>query len=101
MHTQPTGSQSRTAVVTGGAGPRSIGRATATRLAREGWSVAILDLDGEGARTLADDLASELGVTAEGHTLDVTDSTAVDEAAAQSTASDPPPVGTPANIGGS
>ena len=100
MHTQPTGSQSRTAVVTGGAGPRSIGRATATRFAREGWSVVILDLDGEGARTLADDLASEFGVTAEGHTLDVTDSTAVDEVAAQITASDLPPVGALANIAG-
>src|SRR5699024_4735957 len=59
-----------------------------------------LDLDGEGARTLADDLASEFGVTAEGHTLDVTDSTAVDEVAAQITASDLPPVGALANIAG-
>jgi len=35
----------RTAVVTGGASPRGIGRATADRLARDGWSVAILDID--------------------------------------------------------
>ena len=35
----------RTAVITGAASPRGIGRATADRLARDGWSVAILDLD--------------------------------------------------------
>ena len=35
----------RTAVVTGGASPRGIGRATADRLAGDGWSVASLDID--------------------------------------------------------
>src|SRR5258707_1069738 len=57
----------RTAVVTGGASPRGIGRATADRLARDGWSVAILDID-EGAAKLAADvvgfsraLAREMG----------------------------------------
>ena len=39
----------RTAVITGGASPRGIGRATADRLARDGWSVAILDIDGDAA----------------------------------------------------
>src|SRR5215216_2376783 len=39
----------RTAVVTGAASPRGIGRATADRLARDGWSIAILDLDGDAA----------------------------------------------------
>ena len=38
----------RTAVITGAASPRGIGRATADRLARDGWSIAILDLDGRG-----------------------------------------------------
>lgn len=100
MHTQPTGSQIRTAVVTGGAGPRSIGRATATRYARDGWAVAILDLDGEGARTLAGELADEYGIPAMGYALDVTDSAAVDGVAAQIAASDLPPVGALANIAG-
>jgi 2-hydroxycyclohexanecarboxyl-CoA dehydrogenase len=101
MHQQHTGPQAtRTAVVTGGAGPRSIGRATATRFAREGWAVAILDLDGEGARTLAGELSAEHGVPAAGYALDVTDSAAVNEVAAQIAASGLPPVGALANIAG-
>jgi 2-hydroxycyclohexanecarboxyl-CoA dehydrogenase len=40
----------RTAVITGAASARGIGRATADRLARDGWSIAILDLDGEAAK---------------------------------------------------
>ena len=48
----------RTAVVTGGASPRGIGRATADRLARDGWSVAILDID-EGAANLAADVVAD------------------------------------------
>ncbi|ATG56325.1 short-chain dehydrogenase [Brachybacterium ginsengisoli] len=98
MHTPP--SQHRTAVVTGGAGHRSIGRATATRFAREGWAVAILDIDGEGARTLASELAAEHGIAAEGYALDVTDSAAVDAVAARIAESDLPPVGALANIAG-
>ncbi|MFN4095905.1 MAG: SDR family oxidoreductase [Sphingomonas sp.] len=39
----------RTAVLTGAASERGIGRATADRLAREGWNIAILDIDGEAA----------------------------------------------------
>lgn len=90
----------RTAVVTGGAGPRSIGRATATRFAREGWAVAVLDLDGDGARALAAELTADHGVPASGHGLDVTDSAAVDAVAAEIAASDLPPVGALANIAG-
>ncbi|MGN7212723.1 SDR family NAD(P)-dependent oxidoreductase [Brachybacterium paraconglomeratum] len=101
MHMQHTGPQAtRTAVVTGGAGPRSIGRATAARFAREGWAVAILDLDAEGARTLAGELTADFGVPAAGYALDVTDSAAVDAVAAEIAASDLPPVGALANIAG-
>ena len=35
----------KTAVLTGAASPRGIGRAAARRLAGQGWSIAILDLD--------------------------------------------------------
>src|SRR5215207_1148340 len=54
----------RTAVVTGGASPRGIGRATADRLARDGWSVAILDIDGDAAKLAAAEVADENSVHA-------------------------------------
>ncbi len=50
----------RTAVISGAASPRGIGRATARLFARHGARVAILDLDAEGATAAA----AELG---EGH----------------------------------
>lgn len=100
MHTAPTGHQIRTAVVTGGASPRSIGRATATRFAREGWAVAVLDLDADGARTLAGELSTEYGVPAEGYGVDVSDSSAVNAVAQQIADSELPPVGALANIAG-
>ena len=43
----------RTAVVTGAGSERGIGRALADRLAREGWAVAVLDVDGDGVRAAA------------------------------------------------
>jgi 2-hydroxycyclohexanecarboxyl-CoA dehydrogenase len=48
----------RTAVLTGAGSPRGIGRATADRLAREGWAVAILDIDGDAAKAAAEDIAA-------------------------------------------
>lgn len=99
-HHEPMGPRTRTAVVTGGASPRSIGRATATRFARDGWAVAILDVDGEGAIALARELAGEFGVPAAGYGVDITDSGAVNDVAAQVAASELPPVGALANIAG-
>jgi len=63
------------ALVTGGAS--GIGRATARRLAAEGASVAVLDLDLDGARAVAE----EIGGTA--HEVDVADGEAVDRVVAE------------------
>src|SRR4029453_2789043 len=52
----------RTAVVTGAASPRGIGRATADRLARDGWSIAILDLDGGAAERTAAEIGGHPAV---------------------------------------
>jgi rhamnulose-1-phosphate aldolase/alcohol dehydrogenase len=49
----------RIALVTGGAG--GIGRAVARRLAREGAHVVVADLDGEGARHVAEEIATDAG----------------------------------------
>src|SRR6478752_9244364 len=61
----------RTAVVTGGASPRGIGRATADRLARDGWSVAILDIDEAAAKLAADEVADKYSVSTLGVGADI------------------------------
>lgn len=67
--------QGRTAIVTGGA--QGIGRAVAQRFAASGAHVAIWDLDG----ALAAKTAAEIGGTATGLGIDVTDAQAVKAAA--------------------
>lgn len=67
--------QGRTAIVTGGA--QGIGRAVAERFAASGAHVAIWDLDG----ALAAKTAAEIGGTATGLGIDVTDAAAVKAAA--------------------
>jgi 3-oxoacyl-[acyl-carrier protein] reductase len=67
--------QGRTAIVTGGA--QGIGRAVAERFAASGAHVAIWDLDG----ALAAKTAAEIGGTATGLGIDVTDAQAVKAAA--------------------
>lgn len=67
--------QGRTAIVTGGA--QGIGRAVAERFAASGAHVAIWDLDG----ALAAKTAAEIGGTATGVGIDVTDAAAVKAAA--------------------
>ncbi|MGF3057421.1 SDR family NAD(P)-dependent oxidoreductase [Microbacterium sp. YY-01] len=69
-----------TAIITGAGSQRGIGRTTAARLARDGWSIAVLDLDGEAASAVAEQLRTEHGVQAIGVACDVSDPDAVDQA---------------------
>lgn len=71
-----TATRRRWALVTGAAS--GIGRATATRLAAEGWSVGLADRDA----AVVEDLATRLGPTALALPVDVTDAEAVRRAIA-------------------
>jgi NAD(P)-dependent dehydrogenase (short-subunit alcohol dehydrogenase family) len=88
-----------TAVVTGAASRRGIGRATAHALAAAGWNVAVLDLDEAGAKDAADEIAAQHGVRALGLACDVTDEAAV-AATADTLAAGLPPVGALVNNAG-
>ena len=89
----------RTAIVTGAASPRGIGRATCARLARAGWAVAVLDIDGDAAARVAAGIAADHSVPALGVAVDITDPDAVDAAVAAVESSLPPVVGL-ANVAG-
>ena len=89
----------RTAVITGAASPRGIGRATADRLARDGWSIAILDLDGEAAERTAADIGGNRSVPSLGVAADVADPDSVEAAIVQVEAGLPPIIGL-ANVAG-
>ncbi|GAA2230771.1 SDR family oxidoreductase [Promicromonospora sukumoe] len=96
MHAFPA---ERTAIVTGAASRRGIGRAAAHRLARDGWSVGVLDIDGAAVKDLAVELTRTYGVRAAGAGADVGDADAVRAAIAELTAALPPVVAL-ANIAG-
>jgi 2-hydroxycyclohexanecarboxyl-CoA dehydrogenase len=89
----------RTAVVTGAASPRGIGRATADRLARDGWSIAVLDLDGGAAKRTAAEIGARRSVASLGVEVDVADEASVEAAIAQVEAGLPPVIGL-ANVAG-
>lgn len=89
----------RTAVLTGAASARGIGRATADLLAAQGWSIAILDIDGDAAARAAEEIAGKHGVRALGVRADVSDQESVDSAISSVEESLPPVVAL-ANIAG-
>jgi 2-hydroxycyclohexanecarboxyl-CoA dehydrogenase len=69
--------QQRTAVITGAGARRGIGRAAAVRFAREGWAVAVLDLDEPAAKAVADEIAADSGGAVFAHGVDVADEPSV------------------------
>ncbi len=89
----------RTAVLTGAASPRGIGRATTARLARDGWAIAIVDLDAEAARIAAAEIRATHGSQAVGVGVDVSDQGSVDTAVNGVEAALPPILGL-ANLAG-
>jgi NAD(P)-dependent dehydrogenase (short-subunit alcohol dehydrogenase family) len=89
----------QTAVVTGAASRRGIGRATAHALAAVGWNVAVLDLDEAAAKATADEIADRHGVQTIGLACDVTDEASV-AAAVDVLATDAPAVGALVNNAG-
>jgi 2-hydroxycyclohexanecarboxyl-CoA dehydrogenase len=91
--------EQRTAVLTGAGSPRGIGRATADRLASQGWCIAILDIDGDAARQAAEEIGSRHGVQALGVRADVSDQASVDAAVSEIESSMPPIVAL-ANLAG-
>jgi NAD(P)-dependent dehydrogenase (short-subunit alcohol dehydrogenase family) len=89
----------RTAIVTGAASRRGIGRATADRLARDGWSIAILDVDGAGAAQAAAEVGEARGVRTLGLAVDIADERSVGEAVSNVEETLPPIVAL-ANVAG-
>lgn len=94
-----TEEQQRTAIVTGAGSERGIGRATALALARQGWAIAIFDIDGTAAAAAAAAVAGETGAPARGFGVDVTDEASVD-AAVTVVETELPTIGALANIAG-
>lgn len=86
-------------IVTGAASSRGIGRATAHRLARDNWAVAIFDLDEAACRDVADEVAREHGVPTLGVGVDITNEEDVESAVSQVLRSLPQLVGLVNNAG--
>lgn len=63
----------RTAILTGAASPRGIGRTTAFHLAERGWNIGIIDVDGDAAARTASEVAEAHGVRAAGVGANVAD----------------------------
>jgi 2-hydroxycyclohexanecarboxyl-CoA dehydrogenase len=89
----------RTVIVTGAASPRGIGRATADRLAAQGWHVAVFDVDAAGAAEVAASLTGRYGMRAIGVGVDLARPEQIEPAVARVEAELPQIVGL-ANIAG-
>lgn len=72
-----SGSNPRTAVITGAGSERGIGREAARQLAAAGFAVAVLDIDGSAAEDTAALVADEYGADTVGLMADVTDAVSV------------------------
>lgn len=70
----------RTAVVTGVGAERGIGRHVARRLASDGWALAVLDIDADGVRSFAAELADGAAQPVRGIAADVADPSSVESA---------------------
>lgn len=88
-----------TAIVTGAGSERGIGRATAHRLAREGWAVAVIDLDQDTTDRVATEITDTHGVPALGLGLDVRDQDQIGAAVQRVVAEMPQLVGLVNNAG--
>ncbi|HEY5222964.1 MAG TPA: 3-oxoacyl-ACP reductase FabG [Microbacteriaceae bacterium] len=97
--TTPDFPADRTAVITGAASERGIGRATARRLASQGWAIAIVDIAADAARDAAEKIAAEYGGKALGVMADVSDQVSVNQAIDEVEGQLPPIVGL-ANLAG-
>lgn len=89
----------RTAVLTGAASERGIGRATADELASQGWCIAILDINGDSARKAAHEIARKHGVQAVGLGVDISNEHSVNTAMDEIEMTMPPVIGL-ANLAG-
>ncbi|QGN34183.1 SDR family NAD(P)-dependent oxidoreductase [Microlunatus sp. Gsoil 973] len=89
----------RSAIVTGAASPRGIGRATALLLAEQGWNIGILDIDERGGQALADEITSGYSVKSYAAVADVANEGQVRSAIDELEAALPPLAGL-ANIAG-
>jgi 2-hydroxycyclohexanecarboxyl-CoA dehydrogenase len=89
----------KTAIVTGAASKRGIGRATAHTMAAAGWNIAILDLHEPSAKEAAHEIGERHGAQAVGIACDVTDEASV-EAALAGLDGSVPPVGALVNNAG-
>lgn len=83
----------RTAVVTGVGAPRGIGRVLARRLARAGWSLALVDIDEAGVHEFANELVDSGFDRAEAVPADVSSADSVAAAFARIDQALPPVVG--------
>ncbi|MBE2997125.1 SDR family oxidoreductase [Nocardiopsis sp. HNM0947] len=96
---QPILPGERTAVITGAGGPRGIGRALAVRLADQGWSLAVLDVQGDGVDRLRRELADAGHSSVLALQADVTSPESVEAAFSEIDAQLPPVAGL-ANLAG-